>query len=239
MKTFLLALALALTPATLAAAQAAPVPFPEQESLSYSVNWPSGLNLGEAEASATMLKGPDGTPTGWRFDFRIEASFPGYGIQDEFHSTATPELCSREFEKRLHHGAKRAHERTNFDQKRHVAKRMTLGGGGETEIKTGACAMDGLSFLYHLRRELSRGRIPPPRTVLFGAPYQVSLQLADTTKVRLHGKTIEADRLTVSVKGPASEITFLVEVARDAARTPVRITVPLEPGSFTMELAEQ
>jgi hypothetical protein len=52
-------------------------------------------------------------------------------------------------------------------------------------------------------------------------------------------KPVEADQMIVTVKGPASESTFILLVARDEARTPISITVPLEPGNFTMELAQE
>jgi hypothetical protein len=41
----------------------------------------------------------------------------------------------------------------------------------------------------------------------------------------------------VTVQGPASEITFEMFFARDAARTPLVIRVPLSPGMFSLELA--
>jgi hypothetical protein len=40
-----------------------------------------------------------------------------------------------------------------------------------------------------------------------------------------------------TLKGPASEITFEMFFARDAARTPLVIRVPLTLGTFSMELA--
>src|ERR1700744_4926226 len=58
------------------------------ESLSYVALWPSGLNAGEAHTSATS------SSTGWQFDLALNATIPGFLVQDTFHSTATPELCS-------------------------------------------------------------------------------------------------------------------------------------------------
>ena len=212
------------------------VPFPEEEALRYTINWPSGLSLGEAEASAKLSRDAAGNPARWEFEFRMDAAVPGFRVKDHYRSTADANLCSLEFEKELSHGNKKAHEKTTFDETANAAKRVTLGGGGESRISVGSCAMDGLTFLYYLRRELGHGRIPPPRTVLFGAPYEVRFQLLGTKKTRLAEKVVEADQMTATVKGPASESTFLILVARDTARTPVRITVPLEPGNLSMEL---
>ena len=50
---------------------------------------------------------------------------------------------------------------------------------------------------------------------------------------------MDADQLIVTVKGAASEAVFILLVARDTNRTPVRITVPLEPGNFTLELVRE
>jgi hypothetical protein len=47
---------------------------------------------------------------------------------------------------------------------------------------------------------------------------------------------VEADRMVANLKGPASEHTFEMYFARDAARTPVLVKLPLAMGSFSMEL---
>ncbi len=42
--------------------------------------------------------------------------------------------------------------------------------------------------------------------------------------------------MQTTVKGPATDITFDVFFAKDAARTPALVKVPLELGTFSMEL---
>ncbi|MCP5116947.1 MAG: DUF3108 domain-containing protein, partial [bacterium] len=135
-------------------------PFATEETLHYAVNWPSGLSLGEASMSATHAKGGEGTPPRWTFEFQLEAAVPGVTIADEFLATATDELCSLEFEKNLKHGEREARERITFHQSSGTATRETLEGGGSSEVPIGDCAKDAVTFLYHLRDELSRGRIP-------------------------------------------------------------------------------
>jgi hypothetical protein len=44
------------------------------------------------------------------------------------------------------------------------------------------------------------------------------------------------DRLASSVHGPSSNLDFDLLFARDAARTPVLIRVPLALGTFSLEL---
>lgn len=230
------ALAVVLFALPMAATAAAPLPFGDGEALHYTIIWPSGLDLGEATMTATRDEGSGQ----WSFDFKLDAAVPGYHIKDHYHSTATAELCSIEFLKESNHGKRKTSERTTFDQQAHRAHRVTLTkGGGESDLETPECARDALTFLYYLRQELSLGRIPASPKVLFGSLYDVKFQPAGSKKVRVGGKIVEADQMMVSVKGPASESMFILLVARDKAHTPVRITVPLEPGNFTMRLAQE
>ena len=54
--------------------------------------------------------------------------------------------------------------------------------------------------------------------------------------VAVNERREQADRVAVSVKGPASAINFEMFFARDAARTPLVIRVPFALGTFSMEL---
>ncbi len=81
--------------------------------------------------------------------------------------------------------------------------------------------------------------MPPARKIFFGAPYDVSFQMAGEQQARLNKELVDADQLIVTLKGAASEAVFILLVARDTNRTPVRITVPLQPGNFTLELAQE
>ena len=47
---------------------------------------------------------------------------------------------------------------------------------------------------------------------------------------------MDVDRITVSAKGQASDISFEIFLSQDPARRPVLIRVPLPLGSFSMEL---
>jgi hypothetical protein len=78
--------------------------------------------------------------------------------------------------------------------------------------------------------------MPAPQTVFFGAPYEIRLVFAGTQNIKLGDKQVEADRVTASVKGSASEIGFEVFFLKDAARTPALVRVPLALGTFSMEL---
>jgi hypothetical protein len=229
----ILALCLLALPA---AAQAQPVaksPF-DGETLAYSVNWPSGLSLGEARTTASREGGQ------WRFALSLDAAVPGFAAKDDYRSTASGEFCSAELVKQFTHGKKSNEEKTTFDAQKGVAARVTVNpaGGGRTEMPIQGCARDALSFLYFLRKELSQGRIPGPQTVYFGGAYQLRLEYAGAQTVHANDRSYDADRLRASFKGPASEMTFEMFFTRDAARTPVVIRIPFSLGTFSMELVQ-
>lgn len=226
----ILAAALALTAA--AAGQAPPkplkIPFSD-ESLRYSVNWPSGLSLGEALMQSSRSEDR------WNFAFSLDASVPGLSMKDGYQSVAAGDFCSAELSKHFLHGKRQGDEKTTFDARGGTATRLTLG-GGKSQIAIPACPRDALAFLYYLRHELSAGRLPGPQTVYFGAPYQVRLAFGGRQMVRVNDEPAEADRVTASVEGPASQLTIELYFSRDADRTPVLVRLPLPAGSFSMEL---
>jgi hypothetical protein len=210
----------------------------ENEQLRYSINWPSGLSLGEAQLRATRLKPTADTAERRHLEFEIDAAVPGFVVSDRYRSDASAEFCSTEFERKATHGRKKTDEKTNFDLQSGTATRQTAGSGGKTELKTPSCAKDALAFLYHVRRELSQGRIPPRQTVFFGAAYEIRVEFAGTQTIRVNDAPVEADRVTAAVKGAASDINFEVYFLKDAARTPALILVPLALGTFRMELVK-
>jgi hypothetical protein len=201
------------------------------ETLNYNVNWPSGLSLGEAKLEASR------TGDRWQFRFTLDAAVPGFAVTDRFLSDASQkDFASIEFEKQSVHGKRKAQEKTTFDQQKSNAVRETLKGGGKSEFSVPAGAKDALAYLFFLRRELSQGRLPPAQAVYFGAPYQVRLEYGGAQTVTSGGNPTQADRLVASVKGPSSDFSFEMLFARDAARTPLAVRVPLAMGTFSLEL---
>ncbi len=209
----------------------------DNEQLRYSINWPSGLSLGEAQLRATRLKPAPGTDAAEKrlLEFDLDAAVPSFAVSDRYRSDASPDFCSVEFQKKVTHGRKKTDEKTTFDSHAATATRETVG-GGKSELKASSCSHDALAFLYYVRRELSQGRIPPPQTVFFGAAYEIRVEFAGTQKIRIGETPVDADRLTASVKGGSSDITFEVFFLKDAARTPALVRVPLALGTFSMEL---
>jgi hypothetical protein len=207
--------------------------FPFQdESLRYSLNYSSGLSLGDATFTAHK------TSTGWTFDTSLEAGIPGFPVSDRFHSSATPDLCSLEFERSTTHGSKKTKEKTTFDQQKLTAHRVTIlpADGGKTDFDIQSCARDALAFVYFARREMGQGRVAPAQKIFFGSAYQYSMQYTGAMNITVGEKPAVTDHVVVSAKGPKSDVSFEVFFARDAARTPLLIKVPLSTGAFSIEL---
>ena len=210
--------------------------FPWQnESLRYSINWQSGLSLGDAGLSAHKSE------KGWEFEATVSAGVPGFAIADQVHSVTDPGLCSQELDRDFSHGSKKTRERTTFDQKAGSAERITLvpDGGtqpGKSTFDIPSCARDALAFLYYARIELGQGRVTPPQQVWLGSGYTVKADYTGSQNITMNGKPTVTDHMAVSVKGPKSDFSFEVFYARDAARTPLQIRIPLALGTFSIEL---
>jgi Protein of unknown function (DUF3108) len=225
------------------------------ETLHYVINWPSGLNLGEAtltsnsQVAATGLFDPQkpagsanapaahATNTAWEFHFTIDASVPGFPIEDEYHSKASgAEICSTTLEKTVRRGRRHSEETVSFDQDQHRVTRETHSNGGRSDYDVPACARGALAFLQFARDELSQGRLPAQQPVILGAAYNVRMEFAGTQTVKEEGKPVQADHIRATIKGPASNHTVDIFFAHDATRTPVLIRIPLALGTFSAEL---
>ena len=216
---------------------AAPVAEPTlpNETLRYSVNWPTGVSLGEATLSASSSR-EGNAPERMHFQFDLDASVPGFAVSDRFRSAASGSFCSAEFQKITSHGSKHVDEKETFDPSSGTVTRGS--GSGESELPANVCAKDALAFLYFVRQELSQGRVPARQAVFFGAPYEIRLDLSGTESVKIGNKTVDTDHLKVSADGPSSTIKFDLFFLQDKARTLALVRVPLALGSFSMELAK-
>ena len=109
-------------------------------------------------------------------------------------------------------------------------------GGGKTDFDISTCARDALAFEYFARKELGQGRVPPANKVYFGPGYQVRMEYTGSMNITIGNKPAVTDHLNVSVKGPVSNFTFEAFYARDAARTPLLIKIPVAVGTISLEL---
>jgi hypothetical protein len=206
---------------------------PVDEELNYSINWPTGLSLGEARLRTLRVKTE--ASERWETEFTLDASIPGFAILEKSRSSSDPEFCSAEMEKSYTHGKRKAEEKTTFDQHAKTATRETKG-GGKSDVSLQNCAKDALAYLDYVRHELSQGHLPPQQTVYFGAPYRISLQFGGTQQLKIGDSKVEADRLLATLKGEKTDISFELFFSKDAARTPLLVKVPLQLATFSMEL---
>jgi hypothetical protein len=218
-------------PAKAPAPSAAPTPAakPKIESLKYELNWASGLSLGEAILTAAP------GDSSLLFAFQIDASVPGFALSESAESRATTDYCSTLLYKRGARGKRKLDEKTEFDQKDMKAARTT-DGGGKSSLSTPACAKDALTFLQFLRRELAAGRLPAQQKVYYGGEYGVGVKFAGTQKVTIAGEATDAEKITATIKGAASDFTADVFFAKDSVRTPLMVQVPVKAGKLTLEL---
>ena len=202
------------------------------ETLHFSINWQSGLSLGEANLTASRSGG------GWNFEATVNAGVPGFAIADKYTSSTDTGICSQQLDRQVSHGGKRTTERTTFDQAAGKARRVTLfpDGGGRSTYDVGSCARDALAYAYYARVELGQGRVPPQQQILFGSPYMVRMEYGGAQNITVDQKNTVTDKLNISVKGPKSDSSFEIWFARDPARTPLRIRIPAAVGTFTLEL---
>lgn len=222
---------LILAACSLAGAAQAPSGFPfGDEDLSYALKWPGGMSLGEGHLHAKRAA------TSWDFSMSLDGSIPGFDVKDEYKSNAPGDLCTAVFERTSTHGSKKTAEKETVDAQKGTVKRETLKGGGASEISVAPCVRDALTFLYYSRRELGQGRVPAASAILFGSLYRAQMDYAGAQTVTVAGKAEVSDKVAVTMQGPVAKIRFEMYFARDAARTPLVIRVPLALGSFSMEL---
>lgn len=214
------------------------LPCAAQEVLRYTINWASGLSLGEASLESSPSAVGKDAPSRLQHSFTLDASVPGFAVIDKYKSLATSNHCSIEFEKHVQHGAKKTVETVTFKPDAGIAIRETANGGGKSDLSISSCAKDGLTYLYWLRAELAQGRLPSTQTILFGAPYKLSVRFAASEDVVIGDKRIPTDHLEATLKGPSSESRFDIFFDKEPARRLVKVIVPLSMGSFSMELTD-
>jgi hypothetical protein len=222
----------ALSSAAAPVSAPAPTGFPfADEELNYSINWPSGISLGEAHLHAKR------SGANWSFGLNLDAGVPGYAVKDTYRSNIVPDFCSTSFDRSASHGSRSTQERETIDRDRALATRLTLSkDGGKSEIAVPACVKDALSYLYYARRELGQGRVPAAQQILFGGLYLIRVDYTGAPMIKVNDKQVQADKVTCIIRAGISEYKFDMYFARDPARTPLLISAPLAMGKFSMEL---
>ena len=200
---------------------------PNEEATRYQVSWPSGLSLGDGQ----LLSTKDGDK--WKFTLKLEAAIPGFKVQDVFHSTVDRNLCSVDLVKESTHGTRKAKETSTYTHP--TGTRITSHGGGKSEFPVPACAHDALGFLFVVREQLAKGKVPTPQQIFFGAANDVRFVLVGPEKVTVGEIPTDTEHFKITVKGPSSRFEFDAYFATDEPRTLALVRVPFMMGSFSLE----
>jgi hypothetical protein len=208
------------------------------ETLHYSVNWASGLSLGEAALTSTRVSADaeGGEVGGWKFSVTLDAAVPGFTIRDEYTSKTDLKLCTSEVKKKVTRGTRKTGETIEIDSQTNIVTRRTDDSDGKSEYSVSTCAHDAMAFLQFVRQELAQGRVAPQQSVVLGAKYDVHLTFTGTETIRFGGENVTTDRVKTVIKGPKADITLDLFFMQDDVRTPVLARLPLELGTFTLEL---
>ena len=207
------------------------------ETLHYSVNWQSGLSLGEAALTSDKIapQADGGDEAGWKFELLLDAAVPGFTIRDEYSSTTDSKLCSSEVQKTVTRGARKSAEKLKVDPAARTVARETKD-GGKSQYSVPECVHDAMAFLQFVRQELAQGRMAPQQSVILGAKYDVHLTFTGTETLRVAGEFQTVDRVRTEIKGPKAELTIDLFFMHDERRTPALARIPLPLGTFTVEL---
>jgi hypothetical protein len=198
-------------------------PFTDED-LNYSINWPTGVSLGEAHLHAKH------SGANWNFTLSLDAGIPGFAIKDTYRADMVPDFCSVSFDRTTSHGSHTAQDRETIDRDHATATR------GKTEIPVPACVKDALTYLFYSRREMGQGRVPAAQDILFGALHPIRVDYLGASMISVNGKQVQSDKVTCTIGLGSSDYMFDVYYARDPARTPLLITAPFAVGKFSMEL---
>jgi hypothetical protein len=198
-------------------------PFTDED-LNYSINWPTGSNLGEAHLHAKH------TGAKWNFSLSLDAGLPGFALKDTYSSVMGSDYCSVSFDRSTTHGSHTVKELETIDRDRATALH------NKVDIPVPACVKDALTYLFYSRRELGQGRVPAAQEILFGALHTIRVDYLGAPMITVNGKQVQSDKVTCTVGMGSSDYMFDVYYARDAARTPLLITAPFAMGKFSMEL---
>lgn len=245
MKSVFLILAMAcVVTAPLAApvvAQAAPeasqpkltgYPFTDED-LNYTILWPTGTSLGEAHLHAKRAGDK------WNFSLSLDALIPGFAVKDSYHSDVAPngpaDFCSTSFDRASTHGSHVTNEKETIDREHAMAARASSE-GAKTDIPVPGCVKDALAYLFYARQEMGQGRVPAAQDVLLGALHPIRVDYDGGPVITMNGKQVQTDEVTCAWNTGGSAYSFDIYFARDAARTPVRVTAPFAVGKFSMEL---
>ena len=139
-------------------------PFTDED-LNYSLNWPSGINLGEAHLHAKRAGAK------WDFAIHTRSGHPGFrGAGTSIAAQSAPDLCSMSFDRSTVHGLAQGEKGNQSTRGRGIATRVSKGGRRDSEFRCRSCVKDALTYLFYTREELGQGRVPAAQKILLRRP---------------------------------------------------------------------
>ena len=202
------------------------------ESLRYNVNWPSGAEPGRSHLHRAPLR------RGLGSGCDRESRRPGFALADKFHSAVDRGALLHRIRARPE--PRRPSEPTRrpisiSSRQAHRAPRCFRPAAARAISESRpAPATRGVPLLR--ARRVGPGPRARSAAGVFRAGLFGTLDYTGPQAIAWAGSPDVTDRIHVTVKGPKADFVFDIFFARDAARTPLRIRVPLAPGVFSLEL---
>lgn len=220
---------LALAAVSVRAQTAGAAPFADDERLVYRLLWPSGIPLGEAIFDVSSEDDE------LYFEVSVEAEIPEFRFNSTFSSVASrDELCSLQFHQKIQQGKQTSEESLEFDQEAHQVKRIQ--GPNTTTSEIPECARDPLTFLYYLRSRAAAGEKIESSSFHYGKDIALKLDQDGVATVEVGGMPRKGQKFEVRFPARGGQRTVEVWVSTDAARTPLKFTVPTSLADFKAEL---
>lgn len=199
------------------------------ETLRFKLSWPSGVSLGEAVLTASVVQGQ------LHLEMTVEADLPIQNISGKFSSVATADgLCSIQYHRKMTEGSKTSEESIEFDQKAHQAKRTV--NGQTATLPVSECAKDPLAFLYYFRSEISQHRTAQASSIVLAPEKHLDISGGVTETITAGGRQRKAQKFSAAIRYPYTSKSFEVWFSTDGHWEPLLVRLPSPLAVFSAEI---
>ena len=203
-------------------------PWPEGEKLTLEIFWPSGVTLGEATLDARSIKDIH------YFSASVEVVLPQGHIIYKLYSTATAELCSREFRQSVQRSGKVWEETTSFDAE--SGKAMVTRDARSREYPAAKCLRDPLTYLYFFRSQAAAGKRATAESLFLNGLLSLRIDALASEMVKIKRSERRGERYQIRFPGSAGEGRAELWLDGASAQTPIAVRLPLPFSTFSAEL---
>lgn len=208
--------------------QAQNFPWPEGEKLLLEIFWPGGATMGEAVLDAKSVK------DAVFLSANVEVAMPQGTILYKFSSTATGELCSREFKRSVQRSGKSWEEMTSFDAE--TGKARVSRDGQTRELPAAKCARDPLTYLYYYRSQVAAGKKPSAETLFLAGPLPLRIAVKGKEQIKVSRIERQAERYEIIYPVAVGAGTVELWLDGSAQQKPLAVRLPLPLATFSAEL---